>query len=715
MKLLFSIIAFFIAFHLSAGEGMWLPHLLKSLNESDMKAMGCKLKAEDIYSVNKGSLKDAIVHFGGFCTGEVISTQGLLLTNHHCGYENIQSHSTLEKNYLRDGFWAKDFKEELPNPGLFARFIERIEDVTKEAMLDVKDGMSATAKAIQIEKNLKAIKSNIKLDKFHEIEIKPFYAGNQYLAFYMVRYDDIRLVGSPPESIGKFGADTDNWVWPRHTGDFSIFRIYAGPNNEPAEYAENNKPFMPKHFLPVSLDGIKEGDFTMVFGFPGRTDEYLPSVAVKQIMENSDPAKIKMREASLKIMDKYMRKDEGTRLKYAAKYASIANYWKKWIGEAQGLKKSNAVGKKQAFEKEFEKRAKSSNKYIGLMPAFKKLYDENLEAYIIRDYYSEGPNRNIELLRIMATFRNLATTYEKSGEGDYNKMKEKVLPALENFYSDFSADIDKEIFQSLMAICAANMGVKYLPTSIREKNLNELGENMYKSSSFTSFQKTLAVLSKSPKEAVEIIKADPAYQLANDWNDVIKKEATPVYEKNKKQIDSLQSIYMQAQIELFPEKKFFPDANSTLRVTYGKVEGFKPRDGINYRPITYLDGVVEKYIPNDYEFDVNQKLLELHKNKDYGQYADETGGLPVCFLGSNHTTGGNSGSPAIDANGNLIGLNFDRVWEGTMSDINYDPSICRNIMVDARYVLFVIDKYAGATRLINEMKLVHPKGKKKKK
>ncbi len=715
MRLFFTSILLFIALCLSAGEGMWLPHLLKALNESDMKAMGCKLKAEDIYSVNKGSLKDAVAHFGGFCTSEVISSQGLLLTNHHCGYENIQSHSSLEKNYLRDGFWAKNFKEELSNPGLFARFIERIEDVTNDAMSGITPGMSAAAKAVQIEKNIKAYKSKTTLDKFHEIEIKPFFAGNQYLAFYMVRYDDVRLVGSPPESIGKFGADTDNWVWPRHTGDFSLFRIYAGPNNEPAEYSENNKPFTPKHFLPVSLDGIKEGDFTMVFGFPGRTDEYLPSIAVKQVMENSDPAKIKMRDAALKIMDKYMRKDEGTRLKYAAKYASIANYWKKWIGESQGLKKSNAIGKKETFELEFEKRAKAKNQYVGLIPAFNKLYTDYLEASVIRDYYSEGPNRNIELLRIMASFRNLVTTFEKSGEADYNKMKDKVLPALDDFYKDYSADIDKEIFQTLMAICAMDMGAKYLPVSIREKNLNVLGDDIYKTSSFTTFEKTMAVLSKSPKEAIDIIKADPAYQLANEWNDVIKKEATPVFEKNKKQIDSLQSIYMKAQMELFPEKKFFPDANSTLRVTYGKVEGFKPKDGLTYRPVTYLDGVVEKYVPNDYEFDVNKKLLELHKNKDYGMYADETGGLPVCFLGSNHTTGGNSGSPAIDANGNLIGLNFDRVWEGTMSDINYDPSICRNIMVDARYVLFVIDKYAGATRLISEMKLVHPKGKKKKK
>ncbi len=706
MRTILFLAIFFTSTFLSAGEGMWLPHLLKALNESDMKAMGCKLKAEDIYSVNKGSLKDAVAHFGGFCTSEVISSQGLLLTNHHCGYGNIQSHSTVEKNLLRDGFWAKTSADELPNPGLFARFIERIEDVTKEAMVDVTPNMSAAARAITIEKNLKAYKAKTNLDKFHEIEIKPFFAGNQFLAFYMVRYDDVRLVGTPPESIGKFGADTDNWVWPRHTGDFSLFRIYSGPNNEPAEYSTNNKPFTPKHFLPISLKGVQEGDFTMVFGFPGRTDEYLPSIAVKQVMENSDPAKIKIRDVALKIMDKHMRKDEATRLKYASKYANIANYWKKWLGESQGLKKSNAVAKKEAFEAEFEKRAKLKNQYTGLIPAFNKLYNDNLEASVIRDYYSEAPNRNIELLRIMSTYRNLVNTFEKSGEADYVKMKEKAMPSLEDFYKDYSAEIDNEIFKALMAICAADMNVKYLPASIREKNLNVLGDNIYKASAFTTMEKAKEVLMKSPKEAVEIIKNDPAFQLAYEWNEVIKKEATPIFDKNKKLIDSLQVIYMKAQIELFPEKKFYPDANSTLRVTYGKVNSYEPKDGVKYNHVTYLDGVMEKYIPGDYEFDVNKKLIDLYNKKDYGQYADKNGKMPICFIGSNHTTGGNSGSPAIDANGNLIGLNFDRVWEGTMSDINYDPSICRNIMMDARYILFVIDKFAGASRLINEMKVV---------
>lgn len=715
MNKILSLICFLIIVNASyAGEGMWLPHLLKLLNESHMKSMGCKLKAEDIYSVNKGSLKDAVAHFGGFCTSEVISSKGLLLTNHHCGYDNIQSHSTIEKNYLRDGFWAKEYKDELPNPGLFARFIERIEDVTTIAMEGVTPDMNAANRLATIDKNLQKYKAKTTLDKFHEIEIKPFFAGNQYLAFYMVRYDDVRLVGTPPESIGKFGADTDNWVWPRHTGDFSLFRIYAGANNEPAEYSESNIPFTPKHFLPISMNGVAEGDFTMVFGFPGRTDEYLPSIAVQQVMDVSDPAKIKIRDVALKTMDKYMRKDEATRLKYSAKYASIANYWKKWIGEAQGLKKSDAVGKKKKFEMEFEKRAQAKGKYIGLIPQFNKLYGEITQVSRMRDYYSEAPNRNIELLRIMGSFRALVNAYDKNGDQDFNKMKERITPALEDFYKDFTPEIDKELFQNIMEVCVADMEEKYLPKTMFNSTISKTSDAIYNQTLLSSYKSVTDILSKPPKEAVEIIRKDPAFLLANEWNDVIRKEATPLYEKNKKVIDSLQAIYMKAQIELFPEKKFYPDANSTLRVTYGKVQGFKPKDGMCYTPITYLDGVMEKYVPGDYEFDVSKKLIELNDKKDFGPYTDQTGKVPVCFLGSNHTTGGNSGSPAIDARGNLIGLNFDRVWEGTMSDINYDPAICRNIMVDARFILFIVDKFAGAKRLINEMKLVYPKGKNKK-
>ena len=697
---------------LFAGEGMWLPQLIKSLNEGEMQSMGMKLTAEDIYSVNQGSLKDAIVHFGGFCTGELISGSGLILTNHHCGYSNIQSHSTLEDNYLRDGFWAESFAEEKANPGLFVRFIDRIDDVTKEAMMGVSDDMSARDRQSAIDTNLELIKAKYQMGEFQELLIRPFYNGNQYFAFVTTVYNDVRLVGTPPESIGKFGSDTDNWVWPRHTGDFSLFRVYASPDNKPANYSEDNIPYTPKHFLPVSLDGVEEGDFTMVFGFPGRTNQYLPSPAVEEIVEKLNPAKISIRENALDIIDKYMRADEEVRLKYASKFARVANYWKKWIGESQGLEKSKAIDKKKKLEADFQNR--TADKYKNILPEFEKMYAANIDLAFTKDYYSEVTSRNIELLRTVGITDRLVKAYEANGESGYNGFKARLVPFLDGFYKDYISSIDRDVFVSLVDMYAENVDAKYQPSTIRvakSTNMIEaLADNIYSNSAFVNKDKLMALLAENPAAAVEGIKTDPAYQLYKEWSTLYNEKVAAPYNANKTKIDSLQRIYMKAQMETFTNKRFFPDANSTMRITYGTVDGYNPRDAVRYQPFTYLDGVVEKYVPGDYEFDVKKKLLDLHEAKDYGQYTDKTGKVPVCFLGTNHTTGGNSGSPAIDAYGNLIGLNFDRVWEGTMSDINYDVDICRNIMVDARFILFVIDKYAGATRLIDEMKLVRPKG-----
>ena len=697
---------------LFAGEGMWLPQLIKSLNEGEMQSMGMKLTAEDIYSVNQGSLKDAIVHFGGFCTGELISGSGLILTNHHCGYSNIQSHSTLEDNYLRDGFWAESFAEEKANPGLFVRFIDRIDDVTKEAMMGVSDDMSARDRQSAIDTNLELIKAKYQMGEFQELLIRPFYNGNQYFAFVTTVYNDVRLVGTPPESIGKFGSDTDNWVWPRHTGDFSLFRVYASPDNKPANYSEDNIPYTPKHFLPVSLDGVEEGDFTMVFGFPGRTNQYLPSPAVEEIVEKLNPAKISIRENALDIIDKYMRADEEVRLKYASKFARVANYWKKWIGESQGLEKSKAIDKKKKLEADFQNR--TADKYKNILPEFEKMYAANIDLAFTKDYYSEVTSRNIELLRTVGITDRLVKAYEANGESGYNGFKARLVPFLDGFYKDYISSIDRDVFASLVDMYVENVDAKYQPSTIRvakSTNMIEaLADNIYSNSAFVNKDKLMALLAENPAAAVEGIKTDPAYQLYKEWSTLYNEKVAAPYNANKTKIDSLQRIYMKAQMETFTNKRFFPDANSTMRITYGTVDGYNPRDAVRYQPFTYLDGVVEKYVPGDYEFDVKKKLLDLHEAKDYGQYTDKTGKVPVCFLGTNHTTGGNSGSPAIDAYGNLIGLNFDRVWEGTMSDINYDVDICRNIMVDARFILFVIDKYAGATRLIDEMKLVRPKG-----
>jgi len=704
-----------------AGEGMWLPHLLKMLNEEEMIAMGMKMTAEDIYSVNQGSLKDAIGQFGGGCTSELISANGLLLTNHHCGYSQIQSHSTTESNFLKNGFWASTLQDELANPGLSVTFIERIDDVTEAMLEGVKEGMTVAERKSIIDKNITAMKESTILKSYEGLIIRAFYNGNQYFSFVTKTFSDIRLVGAPPESIGKFGSDTDNWVWPRHTGDFSLFRIYADADNNPADYAPDNKPYVSKHFLPISLDGVEEGDFTLIFGFPGRTESYLPAVAVEQTINTLNPAKIAIRDKALKIINGYMRKDESTRLKYASKYARIANYWKKWIGESSGLKRTNALDKKRKFEAEFTEKVKDKflckSDYKNILPAFETAYG-NIEEYALaRDYYYEIVQRNIELTSYAGLMKRLVNAYKNNGLEGYNGFKERLLPYLQNRYKNYNAEIDKDVFKALTDLYINNMKSDYIPENLKKEslfmhgldNINEYSDWIYKQSFITDFDKINQLLDGEPEAVIAQIEKDQAYQLTGQWNDIFNQKINPEYQKHQATIDSLQRLYMKAQLEKFPDKRFYPDANSTLRVGYGKVNGYYPRDGVYYKPVTYLSGVMEKYVPGDYEFDVSDKLIDLYNKKDYGQYADKTGDLPICFIGTNHTTGGNSGSPAIDAYGNLIGLNFDRVWEGTMSDINYDASICRNIMVDARYILFIVEKYAGASRLIEEMKLVHPK------
>lgn len=722
MKFIFKItfwIFFILPFSSFAGEGMWLPQLLKLLNEKEMKSMGMKISAEDIYSVNKGSLKDAIVHFGGFCTSELISPNGLLLTNHHCGYGQIQSHSTVTNNLIKNGFWAKNHQEELPNKGLTATFIDRIDDVSAKVLHGVTESMSPTERQSAIDKNIADVRKSYTIESYQDVVIKPFFDGNQYFAFVTTIYRDVRLVGTPPESIGKFGADTDNWVWPRHTGDFSLFRIYAGKDNKPAEYSPENVPYKPKHFLPISLDGISEGDFTMVFGFPGRTTQYLPSSAISQTLNTLNPARISIRETSLKIMDKYMREDEATKIKYASKYASIANAWKKWIGESQGLRQSNAVQKKKEYEAAFQKRLSPDSPYKNLLSDLEKQYNDIEKLALARDYHQEIALRNVEILARMSDFRKLVTQYESGGNNAYIAQVNKLKPSLTAFFKDFDNKIDQEKFGALLTLYVDNLDEKFVPEFLKRENLGMSSDESYDMmvadqftlSSLTTEKEVMEIMALSPEKGVAAIKSDPIYDLATAWADFYESEISTPYNTIKRSLDLNQEKYTKAQTEVFKEKRFYPDANSTMRVTYGNVHGYEPKDAVYYTPVTYLDGVIAKYVPGDYEFDLAPRMLELYKNKDYGIYADKNGKLPVCFIASNHTTGGNSGSPAIDAHGNLIGLNFDRVWEGTMSDLNYDPSICRNIMVDARYILWVVDKYSNAGHLIKEMKLVHPKKK----
>jgi len=700
-----------------AGEGMWLPHLLKMLNEKEMKQMGMKISAEDIYNVNKGSLKDAVVHFGGFCTSEIISPKGLLLTNHHCGYGQIQSHSSVENNIIRNGFWAKTVEDELPNPGLTATFIDYIEDVTAKVLEGVNDQMNASERQTLVERNITNLRKTYILESYQDVLIRSFYDGNQYFAFVTTTYRDVRLVGAPPESIGKFGSDTDNWVWPRHTGDFALFRIYADKNNKPADYSKDNVPFTPKHFLPISLDGVSEGDFTMVFGFPGRTTQYLPSSAVQQIVEVLNPARIAIRETSLSIMDKYMRADEATKIKYASKYASIANSWKKWIGENLGLKQTDGIGIKIREEKEFLNRLGKDSQYKSLIDDQNALYQKIEQFALAREYYLEISQRNVELLSLMGNLQRLVSAYEKNGDSGYMLVQSRLLESMPDFFKNLDVAIDIEKFGALLTMYVNNLDNSFIPAMLQRKSLNLENQQDYQAvvnswivkSSLTDLNSLTHVLQMSPREAVEAIKNDNFYTIASTWNQHYNEFVAKPYNDIRKDIDLKQAQYTKAQLEVFKDKVMYPDANSTMRVTYGQVSGYVPRDAVKYNPVTYLDGVMEKYKPGDYEFDVPSKLIELHNNRDYGPYKDKTGKLPVCFIGSNHTTGGNSGSPAIDAYGNLIGLNFDRVWEGTMSDIHYDASICRNIMVDARYILFIIDKFAGASHLVKEMKLVHPK------
>jgi len=724
------ILILFISFSMQqkhfAGEGMWLPLFLKSLNEAEMQSMGMKISAEDIYSVNKGSLKDAIVHFGGFCTSEIISDQGLLLTNHHCGYGQIQSHSSVENNLLKDGFWAKKKSDELSNPGLTATFINEIIDVTEEVLRKVNDKMKDTERQSIIDSNLELVKASMKIADYQDAYIRPFYNGNQYFAFVTTTYRDIRLVGTPPESIGKFGADTDNWEWPRHTGDFSLFRIYAGPDNLPADYAEENKPYTPKHHLPISLDGVEEGDFTLIFGFPGRTNQYLPAAAIEQTINVLNPAKISVREKSLAVMSKYMRADETIKIQYASKFASIANYWKKWIGESQGLVQTNAVEKKKEQESIFingstASGAKMNKENAKIIKEFGDLY-KGIEPYALaRDYYGEVASRNVEALRVSGFMRTLVSRFENNGEEGYKAYADRLRGFLTGLYKNYNSELDQEIFTELVGLYKEKLSAPFVPEVINGKNTliksmstAGMAKQLYTNSFIPKGEQVLALLDEDPVTAVAKIKEDPMYIFGEEWKKVYDKEVAAPYNEYKTQIDSLQRLYMKAQLENAGDKKLFPDANSTMRVSYGQVNGYNPKDGVNYLPVTHLDGIIAKYKPGDYEFDVPTKLIELYNKKDYGQYAAENGKVPVCFLGSNHTTGGNSGSPAIDAHGNLIGLNFDRVWEGTMSDMHYDKSICRNIMVDARYVLFIVDKFAGATNLIDEMSLVHPKKKMKK-
>jgi hypothetical protein len=728
-KIIFSlVIVLLFARPITADEGMWLPILLKQLNESDMQAKGLKLSAEDLFSINKSSLKDAIVHFGGGCTGEVISPEGLMLTNHHCGYGQIQSHSSVEKDFLTHGFWAMKRSEELPNPGLTATFIISMEDVTKKVLEGTFSGMKESERDSTIARNIKRIEKEAAAGTHYEARIRPFFHGNEYYMFITETFRDVRLVGAPPSSIGKFGGDTDNWMWPRHTGDFAVFRIYANKENKPADYSPENVPFIPRHFFPINLKGVEEGDFTMVYGFPGRTNQYLTSYAVDQIMNISNPARIKIRTTRLNIWDKDMKQSDVVRIQYAAKYASVSNYHKKWIGENRGLKKLDAIETKRNFENNFierlEANADQKAAYGKVLGEYKGIYDRINVLQKPFDYFSEAAMA-VEVLRYANNFLQLAELAEKADatKEEREAAVTKLRTGSKGFFKDYNAPTDQKIFASLLKMYYEDVDPAFHPAAFADLqkkykgDFNNWAQDVFTRSVFVSEAKSDALLAAEEKairstgnfskKFIASLNADPAYALLKSFVELYRNKILPEYTELNLQINRLNRTWMQAQREVVPDaKKYYPDANSTLRITYGKVNGYKPMDGVAYIYYTTLSGIMEKEDPNNDDFIVHERLKELYQKKDFGQYADSNGEIRVAFIASNHTTGGNSGSPVLDANGYLIGTNFDRTWESTMSDIMYDPDRVRNITVDIRYTLFVIDKFAGAKHLIEEMKII---------
>nr|WP_319509638.1 S46 family peptidase [uncultured Draconibacterium sp.] len=699
-------------FQLSAKEGMWIPVLLEKYNLEEMQEMGFKLTAQDIYDVNYSSMKDAVVIFGGGCTGELISDEGLLITNHHCGYRQIQSHSTVEHDYLTNGFWAMNRDEELPNERLTVSFLEYMEDVTERVMAET-ENLEGEAKDKKIKENIDRIVKQAKQEGKFTASVKPLFYGNQYFLYVYKVYKDIRLVGAPPSAIGKFGGDTDNWMWPRHTGDFSLFRIYADENNEPAEYSPDNVPFKPKKSFPVSMKGIQPGDFTMVFGNPGSTMQYWPHQAVDVTMNQRDPDRIMLRDKKLDIIGGDMKSDPKIRIQYAAKYQSISNSWKKWQGEIKGLQRLDAINKKLTYEEIFKSWAQQNgtweSEYKPVFDAFEKDYSKYAKYIKAYDYYREVVYRGVELFGQAQTLNSIINNIENDQNERAEQLRSSMLNRLPGFFKDYNQPTDEELFAALMPVLINDLDASFIPSevveTIKDFDREKLIKKVYQKSVLTDRAKLEDLLKNGTEKQLLKLRKDPIIGMFNKLNFIYETAILPEVRKVNKSIDENMKVYMAGLMEMKKGQAFYPDANLTLRVAYGKVEGYEPNDGVKYKYFTTLTGIMEKDNPAIYDYDVPDKLKELYRNKDFGQY-DVNGDVPVCFLASNHTTGGNSGSPVVNGNGELIGVNFDRTWESTMSDIMYDPEYCRNISLDIRYALFIIDKFAGAGYLLNEMSIV---------
>jgi len=696
-----------------ADEGMWLPMFLKQLNGDDMIKRGMKIPVDQVYSINNTSMKDAVVLFGGGCTGEIISENGLILTNHHCGFSSIQAQSSVDHDYLTNGYWAMTQDQELPCPNLSVTFIIRIDDVTDSINKNLNANMSEIERDSKIRELSLKLEMNAVQGTHYEAKIKPFFNGNQFFLFVTEVFKDIRLVGAPPGSIGNFGADTDNWMWPRHTGDFSMFRIYADKDNNPVPFSKENVPYKPRYYFPVSLKGVQKNDFTLVYGFPGSSREYLPSYAIDIVENISDPAKIKIRDARLKIMEDGMRVSDTVRIQYAAKRRTLENAFKKWQGEIKGLKRLQTVEKKKEFEKSFTEWCNANNKaaYKNLIKDFERTYADYSNYTLANDYFIEGI-QGIELLSYAQNFQKLVelSEKEKPDEAEIKKEADKLKTNSAGFFKNYDVRIDREVFETLLKMYHDDVDKSFYPGIFKmieedyKNDFNKYADDIFAKTFLTSPKKVDELLANySAKSSKKIVK-DPAYILMKSLTDNQKQKVAGELSELTEQLNKMNRLYMAAQMEMQHEKKFYPDANLTLRVTYGQVQDYVPRDAVHYNYYTTLEGVMEKEDASDAEFIVPQKLKELYEKKDYGRYGTNNI-MPLAFIASNHTTGGNSGSPVINAYGELIGINFDRVWEGTMSDYQYDPAVCRNIAVDIRYILFVVDKFAGCKRVVDEMKI----------